>query len=371
MTVSTEAPPSLELCSDEAVEQSITEDRRGHFRKQILRARLSTGRSLAIVRKFCVDETENSKSDVSGPYGLGAAVIFVHGFAQNRYSWHLEAMSPINMLAEQSIDTYNLELAGHGRSREFGSRPPREFAGYVEDLAEVIELTAKHSGLERVFLVGHSMGAAVIYGAAPLIRERIAGVVTLGGIFKFGDNPVVFWGSRLLTAGDRRTRLFRSTGIAMNSAALGRLMIRYLPLIDRLSKWLPISGWVPGSTDIPLIEERIRRGFDWTGLNVSLQMLSWAVSGEMLGEEGVRYGDRFAQLDCPLLVIAGDQDQLATPSDVRPAWERSLSSDKRYIELSPLEHEVSWGHLCIVLGRLAPVYVWPTIIEWIRGRSKR
>ena len=367
----TEAPPSLELCSEELVEQNIAEGRRGRFRKQILRARLSTGRSLAIVRKFCVDETESSESDGSKHAPSSAAVLFVHGFAQNRYSWHLEAMSPVNMLAEQGMDTYNLELAGHGRSREFGSRAPRQFSGYVDDLAEVIELTARHSGHGPVFLVGHSMGAAVIYGAAPLIRDQVAGVITLGGIYKFGGNPVVFWGSRLLTVGDRRTRMFRGTGIAMNSEALGRLMTRYLPLVDRLSERLPISGWVPGSTDIPLIEERIRRGFDWTGLNVTLQMLSWAVSGEMLGEDGVRYGERFAQLDCPLLVIAGDQDELATPDDVRPAWERSASTDKRYLELSPLEHEVSWGHLCIVLGRLAPVYVWPTIIEWIQERSKR
>ena len=62
-----------------------------------------------------------------------SAVLLVHGFAQNRYSWHLSSRSLVNYLADAGIDVYNLELTGHGRSREFGTAPANSFDEYVND----------------------------------------------------------------------------------------------------------------------------------------------------------------------------------------------------------------------------------------------
>jgi pimeloyl-ACP methyl ester carboxylesterase len=79
---------------------------------------------------------------------------------------------------------------------------------------------------------------------------------------------------------------------------------------------------------------------------------------------GVLYGyaERFEQLATPILVIAGEHDDLAPPSAVRPAYELSHSPDKQY-QVFPR------GHVDLIMGREAPMTVWPRIREWITSRS--
>jgi alpha-beta hydrolase superfamily lysophospholipase len=353
------APCLLHRVREERVEQAIDGERRGTFQKEILRAELASGRNLALVRK---------RSSESPSHG---AVVLIHGFAQNRYSWHLDQRSLVNFLAEQGLDTYNLELAGHGRSREFGTAPPLAFSDYIDDCTEVVKAVAAYSGQGKVFVMGHSMGGAVCYAIAPLCTEHIAGVITLGGIYYFGRNPVLSQIARLLTVVDRRSSRLRRLGIGFNTKILGQGLIKLLPLADKLSWSLPIAGWVPGSTERSIISERVLKGFDWTGLGVCMQMMGWAVNGRFDGEDGTDYKARFAALDIPLLVVAGNEDRLATPADVRPAWEDSQSSDKTYREFSPVKDEIHWGHLCIVLGAKASTYVWPFLAEWMLERCDR
>jgi len=346
----------LRLISEERVDQVIDGDQRGTFHKEVLRAELASGRHLALVRKY---------SDTVPSRG---AVVLIHGFAQNRYSWHLERRSLVNFLADRGIDTYNLELAGHGRSREFGTPPPRAFSDYIDDCAEVLKAVAHYSEQGKVFVLGHSMGGAVCYASAPLCAEHIAGVITMGGIYRFGRNPLLAQLARLFTLVDRHTPVIRRLGLGFNTRGLGRGLIRLLPLADELSWSLPIAGWVPGSTEKSIISERVLKGFDWTGLGIAMQVMGWAANGRFDGEDGTDYRARFKALDLPLLVIAGNEDRLATPDDVRPAWEESQSSDKTYREFSPVEDEIHWGHLCIVLGAKASLHVWPLLADWMLER---
>jgi alpha-beta hydrolase superfamily lysophospholipase len=346
----------LERLSADRVEQRIDGDGRGVFDKEVLRAETTSGRKLALVRK----------RRATGP-SLGA-VVLIHGFAQNRYSWHLEQRSLVNFLADRGLDTYNLELAGHGRSRDFGTAPAAAFSDYVDDCAEVLEAVAAYSGHPKVFVMGHSMGGAVCYAVAPRCSERIAGVITMGGIYYFGRNPLLAQIARLLTVVDRKSSVVRRLGLGFNTSALGGLLVRLLPLADELSWSLPIAGWVPGSTEKSIISERVSKGFDWTGLGVCMQMMGWATSGRFDGEDNTDYRAEFARLDLPLLVVAGNEDRLATPADVRPAWEESTSSDKTYREFSPEDGGIHWGHLCIVLGAQASLHVWPLLADWMLQR---
>ena len=64
-----------------------------------------------------------------------------------------------------------LDLPGHGESGM--ERPGWPLAGYGKDVKAVIESL----GLERVVLVGHSMGGPVALETARLIPDRVLGVV--------------------------------------------------------------------------------------------------------------------------------------------------------------------------------------------------
>ena len=65
--------------------------------------------------------------------GTRAPVLLVHGFGQNRYSWHLPARSFANHLARAGFDVFNLDLRGHGRSRDHGSQRCRGVEDYVQE----------------------------------------------------------------------------------------------------------------------------------------------------------------------------------------------------------------------------------------------
>jgi len=74
------------------------------------------------------------------------------------------------------------------------------------------------------------------------------------------------------------------------------------------------------------------------------------------------YAARFEKLDLPLLVIAGEADDFAPPSAVRPAYERSRSSDKHF-QVFPR------GHIDLIMGREAPATVWPRVRDWMTLRA--
>ena len=90
--------PRWAVESDEVVEQLAVPGELVRVRKQHLRL---DGR-LALVRKVL-------------PCGGGPPVVLVHGFAQNRYTWHSSGRSMSAWLAAQGFDVYVLELRGHGR----------------------------------------------------------------------------------------------------------------------------------------------------------------------------------------------------------------------------------------------------------------
>jgi len=350
---------SLELVQRTRVEQAIDRQHFGQFNKEILKAVTPSGRSLSIVRKL--------REDVPRRGG----VLLVHGFAQNRYTWHLSTRSLVNFLADSGLDVYNLELTGHGRGREYGTAVARKFSDYVEDAASVIPAIADHAGLDRVFLMGHSLGGAVCYAAAPDVAERLAGVVTVAGLYRFGSNPAMRRLAEGLGALQRVAPLLGKAariGTGVRTRAFGRLVANWWETADDLSAGFPLAGWVPGSTEPHIVQERVVRGFDWTGLNILLTMMRWAAEGNFDREDGHDYAEAFAALDVPLLVVAGDRDRLLPAEDARPAYDLSASTDKTWKVFSPVREEVHWGHLDIILGKDAPRFVWPYIQRWLLER---
>lgn len=346
---------SLSVEAASVVEQRIDLDRRGTFRKEIVRATLDDQGALALVRK---------RDAAIEPR---ATALLIHGFAQNRYSWHLDRRSFVNDLAARGIDVWNLELRGHGRSRTFGSAPAHTFSQYVDDVVAVGEAVAAESG-RPITLIGHSLGGAVAYGAAPRIERVLAGTITLGGIYHFGANGVTAAFATFLHDVVRAERWVSKLGANLQSRALGRFFARFRDQADDLFWSLPTAGWAPGSTEPEVLKERLERGFDWTGINIFLEMMRWARDGKI---EGGAWEEAFAALDRPLLVLAGDRDGLLPPADAMPAYTNSRSRDKSWKLLSPAREEGHWGHLDIVLGRRAPQYVWPLVADWMLERAPR
>lgn len=330
------------------VEQSIDHHKVATFRKEVA---VTAGVPLAMVRKR-----------LAGAETTRAPVLLVHGFGQNRYAFHLPSRSFSNYLAAEGFDVFNVDLRGHGRSRKLGTVRSLGAHCYVEeDLPQAVAEVRALSGNRPVFLVGHSLGGLVSYAAAPSLTGHVAGVVSLGSPYHFTSGSVFLGAVRALNAGLRTLRVplgnvpltLRPVGVALRS------MKRVLG--DRAHP-LPIRAWHDAGLEQHVLEEHIDLAFDRASLEDLRNLFDWAWERRFGGARG--YAERFERSrDLPLFVIAGTKDDLASPRAVRPAYDRSLSTDKTY-------REYVAGHVDLVVGREAPSTIWRDIREWMVARVR-
>lgn len=330
------------------VEQSIDHHHVATFRKEVA---ITAGVPLALVRKRLAS-AETTR----------APVLLVHGFGQNRYTFHLPSRSFSNYLASEGFDVFNVDLRGHGRSRKLGGARSHGAHCYVEeDLPQAVAEVRALSGNRPVFLIGHSLGGLVCYAAAPSLVGHVAGVISLGSPYHFTRGSMFLGAVRALNGG------MRALGIP-----LGNLPLRLRPvgmalrgmnrmLGDKMHP-LPIRAWRNQGLEKHVLEEHFDLAFDSASLEDLRNLFDWALERRFGGARG--YAERFERMrDLSLLVIAGTHDDLAAPKAVRPAFERSQSTDKTY-------REYEAGHIDLVVGRDAPRTLWPDMRDWMLARIR-
>ena len=100
-------------------------------------------------------------------YGSGsAALVFVHGWSCDRGYWRGQ-LGPFS----RDFRVVAVDLAGHGQSG--AGREAWTIAGFGGDVAAVVQ----QLGLQRVILIGHSMGGDAVLEAARRLPGRVAGLV--------------------------------------------------------------------------------------------------------------------------------------------------------------------------------------------------
>jgi len=336
------------------VTQTIDGDRRVSLHKEVVR--FDAPQPVVAVRK-------HRPSGPSRP-----AVVLVHGFAQNRYTWHVSQRSWSAALAAEGFDVWNVELRGHGRSREAAgerARGAEDFADYVEDLCVVLEGIGAPA-----FVMGHSLGGAVCYataaalapgGAAEGRAPAVRGVVGLGGVYGFGrGNPALRALGALTNNLTERPWL---PSVQVKGRWSGQLLGRLYALTDVAGYALPLSGWWPGSVEPELLAERLDRGFDWTSVRVWQEMSRWSKDGTP------RFHAAWQAADVPVLVALGDRDHLLPVEDGRLAYDHARSADRTLRVFDLYTDGAHWGHLDIVLGIQAPRVVWPVVSAWLHARA--
>ncbi len=95
-------------------------------------------------------------------------VLFIHGAGGGQYTWSCQ-----KGFFEKEFNPIILELPGHGESEGEGESEIGKYAEHVYQF-----LNALH--LSRVFLVGHSMGGAIVQTMALRYPEVIKGMILVG-----------------------------------------------------------------------------------------------------------------------------------------------------------------------------------------------
>ncbi|MBL0422915.1 alpha/beta hydrolase [Ramlibacter sp. AW1] len=101
------------------------------------------------------------------------ALVFVHGALCDHTDWNPQ----LDHFAARGWQVLAPDLKGHGQS----SRTPGGIG--VEAFSRDLQALIEHLGLERVVLVGHSMGCRVVLQTWSDLGDRVAGVVLVDGAY--------------------------------------------------------------------------------------------------------------------------------------------------------------------------------------------
>jgi len=100
-------------------------------------------------------------------YGEGeTALVFVHGWCCDQGYWREQVDT-----FSQEYNVVTIDLAGHGKSGK--ERDDYTLQAFGMDVASVV----KHLELDRIILIGHSMGGGVILAAAHQLKEQTLAVI--------------------------------------------------------------------------------------------------------------------------------------------------------------------------------------------------
>ncbi len=111
--------------------------------------------------------------------GSGLPIVFAHSLGGTRAHW--DAFVP-ELESERRVIRY--DIRGHGESTV-----PEDGDFKIETYASDIGVIADQLGLNRFFLIGHSMSGGAAYAYAADHSERVAGLLALDAIMDCRANP--------------------------------------------------------------------------------------------------------------------------------------------------------------------------------------
>ncbi len=247
-----------------------------------------------------------------------ATVVIVHGYAEHstRYTHVAEH------LANQGYATEIFDLRGHGQSE--GKRAfVRSFDEHLIDLDQFLARVRRRVKTKSIFLLGHSMGGAIVTLYAISRKPDLNGLILSGPALKISDDvsPLLVRMSSIIGM-----ILPKLPTIKLDSSGISRdpeIVERYDndPLVYR--------GGIPART-----------GAGITGATKKIQA-------------------QMETITLPLLILHGADDRLANPEGSKSLYERAQSKDKTFKLYEGLYHEV--------MNEPEKEMVLTDIVEWADG----
>ncbi len=212
--------------------------------------------------------------------GSGTPIVFIHGFPLNRTMWDAQVKALSGRARCIAVD-----LRGHGESQA-----PMWFASveiYADDLRGLLD----HLGIDRAVICGFSMGGYVAFAFYRKYRERVRGLV-LADTRPQADTP------------EAKQGRFNTAQTALNQGATA--------IAEAMTPRLLSAASLERRADLVQSVRAMIVSTPVTGIAGDLMaMAERPDSVELLG-----------RIDCPTLVIVGDQDALTPPADAQLMAER-------------------------------------------------
>ena len=226
-------------------------------------------------------------------FGKGKAVLFVHGWCMSSAVWEgqLKALS-------DKYRTVALDLRGHGQSG-VPDDGLAGFNGFAADLTGLVE----RLDLEKIILVGWSLGGQVVLRGLQQIRHRVSGVVLVGATPRFTASVSFPHGLAPAEAEGMRIKLRRNMDRALSGFQIRMFSESELADAECMKR---CSALLAG---VAMPEQ-----------GTALEGLEALMLEDMTAD--------VAEVACPTLVIHGSDDRICLPE--ASVWlEQSIKGSKR------------------------------------------
>lgn len=257
------------------------------------------------------------------PKEYKAIVVVVHGYGEHsgRYRHVIRA------LTDAGYAVFTLDHRGHGQSE--GLRAYFDsFDQPVNDLRDYINNIREDHDEERLFILGHSMGALITLAYTLRYPEGLAGIIVSAPPVNADAN------------------------VSPALVRLGNILTKVIPK-QPFVKLVPLETL---SRDPDVIRAFEKDPLTYKG-NMRVRM------GTALNDTAKWVRERLEELKLPMLVLYGEDDKLVNPSGSQLLYEKATSADKTLKSYPELRHEI--------LNEPEREIVIADIIAWLDARAEK
>jgi len=210
--------------------------------------------------------------------GEGPTLVLIHGVGMNADFWS-------NLLPhlQTRFRVIAIDMPGHGQSARLGERKAT-IATYTDLLARA--LVAEK---ERMFIIGHSMGAMICLDLAHRYAAKVAGIAALNGVFERTPDASV-------AVKNRVSELDRAAESKEQSAP---------PIYMTLSRWFGEEPREEVEQQAANMCREWLTGVDLEGYRQAYRAFAWSDGPTR---------DQLSELKCPALYLTGEHEPNSTPA---------------------------------------------------------
>ncbi|MDP8224847.1 MAG: alpha/beta fold hydrolase [Candidatus Lernaella stagnicola] len=304
-------------------------------------------------------------------------VLLHHGLTANHRGYDLgvgaaedPAPSIAHWLADRGYDVWVIDLRGRGESERAGIWRDKSWKWTVDDYVNfddpaAVDYILSRSPHQKLHWIGHSMGGILLFCHLGLFGSpKIASGITVGS------------GIDYLDTGSKYQPVAGIRGLVKNWGRIpaGFFSTLIAPLAGRgLGDFLEGFNYYPPNTAPRAARTITANCIQDTSARVFYQLASMFQPGGLTTfDGGVRYADLLVNVTTPVLLIAGDADQQASPT----TSEKTLGllpagPHKTAFFGSEYGHSTPYGHFDLLVGRRADEEVFPVILDWLGAHSAK
>lgn len=293
----------------------------------------------------------------------GPPVLMVHPMMMSADMWDVTRdEGAVGILHKAGIDPWVIDF---GSPDKIEGGMDRNLADHVVALSEAIDTVKEVTGRD-VHLAGYSQGGMFAYQTAAYRRSKdLASIVAFGSpVDTLAGLPMNMPASLAPAAADfMADHVFSRIDIPGWLARTGFQMLDPIKTaqsrIDFLRQLHDREALLPREQQRRFLQSE--GWIAWSGPAIAELLKQFIAHNRMMSGGFSIHGDlvTLSDIDCPVLAVIGEVDDIGQPAAVRGIKRAAPKSDV-------YEFMIRAGHFGLVVGSKASTQTWPTVAQWVK-----